>query len=65
MKTKAQAFADLVAVVAEELTISRALTPRQAAERAWHPGGPSVEELTETITRNRQAIARRAERKAS
>jgi hypothetical protein len=65
MKTKAQALADLAVVVREALLISRALTPRQAAERAWHPGGPSVEELTETITKNRQAIARRAERKAS
>lgn len=49
MKTKEQAFQDAADVLAEVVAIVSKLTPRQAAERAWHPGGPSVEVLTEQI----------------
>lgn len=49
MKTKAQALDDASDVLAGVLAIVSKLTPRQAAERAWHPGGPSVEALTEQI----------------
>lgn len=47
-----QGFADYLAECVERTSL---LTPREAAERAWHPGGPSVEELTETIASNRAA----------
>ena len=46
VKTREEALADLGRVVADEVAIITTLTPRAAAERAWHPGGPSVEELT-------------------
>lgn len=49
MKTREQALRDLGRVVAEELAIIARLTPREAGERAWHPGGPSVDVLTEQI----------------
>lgn len=60
-KTKAQALADLGTVVAEALQISRALTSEQAADRAWHPGGPSRADLTALITKNRSEIGRRSQ----
>lgn len=53
MKTREQALEDLGRVVADEMAIVAKLTPREAAERAWHPGGPSVDELTEIITASR------------
>lgn len=49
-KSKEQALADLARVVADEVAIIATLTPMQAAERAWHPGGPPLEELVETIS---------------
>lgn len=49
MKTEQQALQDFADVVAEEMAIVSKLTPREAAERAWHRGGPSVEELTRQI----------------
>lgn len=45
LKTKEEALRDLMQVVAEEVAIIRQLTVREAAERIWVPGGPSVEEL--------------------
>lgn len=57
MKTQAQAMQDLADVVAEEMAIVSKLTPRQAAERAWDRGGPSVEELTAQIEASRAAAA--------
>lgn len=45
MITRDQAFADLARMVAEEGAILDTLTPEQAAERAWHPGGPSKEDI--------------------
>ncbi|WP_300267456.1 hypothetical protein [Microbacterium sp.] len=49
MKTKAQALRDVGLVVAEVAAIVCTLTPEQAAERAWHQGGPSLAVLTEQI----------------
>ncbi|WP_454168138.1 hypothetical protein [Microbacterium lacticum] len=40
MKTKQQALDEAGEVFADALAVVAALTPRQAAERAWHPGGP-------------------------
>lgn len=48
-KTKEQALRDLGRVVAEELEIVRRLTVREAAERIWYAGGPTIEELVERI----------------
>lgn len=55
MITREQALQSLADFVAECAERTGALTPREAAERAWHPGGPSVDELTEIITANRAA----------
>lgn len=49
MKTKEQALRDLGRVVAEAAAIVRTLAAREAAERAWRPGGPSVDDLTVSI----------------
>lgn len=49
MKTKEQALQNVSDGLAEVLAIVSKLTPRQAAERAWHPGGPPIDELTEQI----------------
>lgn len=49
MKTKDQALRDLGRVVADAAAIVTQLTVRQAAERVWHPGGPSMEELMQRI----------------
>ncbi len=49
MKTKAQALREAGEVFADVLAIVSTMSPRQAAERAWHPGGPSLEALTEQI----------------
>lgn len=64
MKTRAQALQDLADVVAEEIAIASKLTPREAAERAWHPGGPSVDDLARQIEADR-AEAREAARTAA
>jgi hypothetical protein len=53
MKTREQALRDLSDVVAEEIAISSRLAPLEAARRAWHPGGPSVEALAEQIAISR------------
>ncbi|WP_417556112.1 hypothetical protein [Microbacterium sp.] len=45
MKTKAQALRDAGAVIAEAVAVIATLTPRQAAERAWVAGGPSLDVL--------------------
>ena len=57
MKTREQALQDLGRVVAEEMAIVAQLTPLEAAQRAWHPGGPSVEELADQITASRGLVA--------
>lgn len=47
-KTREQALRDLGQVIADELREIRQLTPRQAAERAWHPDHRmSLDELTD------------------
>lgn len=57
MKTRAQALADLGRVVAESAAISSRLSPLDAARRAWHPGGPSIEDLADRIAANRARSA--------
>ena len=49
MKTKQQALDEAGEVFADVLAIVSGLTPREAAERAWHSGGPSVDELERQI----------------
>lgn len=49
MKTREQAMRDLGRVVAESVAIASQLTVREAAERVWYPGGPSLEERIERI----------------
>ncbi|HWI29864.1 MAG TPA: hypothetical protein VNT50_00085 [Microbacterium sp.] len=60
MKTREQALRDLGRVVNEAHAISSKLTAREAAERAWHPGGPSVEDLTRQIETSRASMVNRA-----
>jgi hypothetical protein len=45
VKTKAQAMRDAGRVIGEALAVIATLTPREAAERAWVAGGPSLEAL--------------------
>lgn len=58
MKTRQQALRDLGRVVAEAYAVTAHLTAREAAERAWHPGGPPVNELAAQIQTDRDAAAR-------
>lgn len=60
MKTRPQALADLGRVVAESAAITAQLTPIEAARRAWHPGGPSVEVLADRIAEARSRQERAA-----
>lgn len=50
MKTQQQALDEAGEVLADVLAIVSSLTPREAAERAWHPGGPSLDELEQRIS---------------
>lgn len=43
--SKELALEEVAVMVSEQAAILDSLTPRQAAERAWTPGGPSLEEL--------------------
>jgi hypothetical protein len=43
--TKELALAQVAEIVAEQGAILDTLTPEQAAERAWYPGGPSRTEI--------------------
>lgn len=62
VKTKAQALQAVADIVAEEVAIASKLTARGAAERAWHPGGPTVEELTRRIETDREEARENARR---
>lgn len=54
MKTRAEALRDLGRVVAEVAEIVRKLSPREVAERAWHPGHEmSLDELEEHAIKNK------------
>lgn len=53
--TREQAIAEAGAALAEALAERDALTPRQAAEAAHRPGGPSVDELEQRISAQRAA----------
>jgi hypothetical protein len=55
LKTREQALRDLGRVVAASHAITSKLTPLEAAQRAWHPGGPRIEELAQRIAENRAA----------
>ncbi|MGB3376555.1 MAG: hypothetical protein WBA87_15625 [Microbacterium sp.] len=46
MKTKEQALRDAGRVIAKAMQELAQMTPREAAERVWVPGGPSIEELS-------------------
>lgn len=49
MKTKEQALRDLGRVVADAAAIISKLTVREAAERVYQQGGPSMDELMARI----------------
>jgi hypothetical protein len=51
--TKDECIAAAGRALAEALQERDALTPRQAAEAAWRPGGPSVDELEQRIAARR------------
>ena len=59
MEQALQNVADDLAAINE---VTSKLTPREAAERAWHVGGPSVDEIEQDIV---AARARRASRKVA
>lgn len=47
MNAQQRALRDVAQMVREQGLILDGLTAQQAAERAWHPGGPSIEALVE------------------
>lgn len=49
MKARAQAMQDASDVLSDVVATLSKLTPREAAERAWHPGGPPLDELEQQI----------------
>lgn len=53
MKSREQALSEVAALVVEQGQILDRLTPEEAAERAWRPGGPSREEIAEKFRRER------------
>lgn len=53
MKTREQALDDLRRIVAEQGAILDRLTPMEAAQRAFRPGGPSLEELASEFAQTR------------
>lgn len=57
VKSRDQALADAGRVLAEDVAVSSRLSPMEAAQRAWHPGGPSVEDLAAQIAANRATAA--------
>lgn len=53
MLTREQALSEVSALVVEQGRILDTLTPAQAAERAWRPGGPSREDLASRFAAER------------
>lgn len=54
---RAEAIASAGAAIANGLAMRDALPPRQAAELAWTPTGPSVDELERLIRAQRANTA--------
>lgn len=54
MRTRQECIAAAGAALAASIERQSALTPRQAAERAHRPGGPSVDELERRIRAQRE-----------
>jgi hypothetical protein len=48
--TKELALEEVAVMVSEQARILDRLTPLQIAMRAWHPGGPSLDELVQFAT---------------
>lgn len=57
MKTHAQAAQELSDFLAEIRAVVAPLTPLEAAQRAWSPGDPPIEELARQIAEDRARIA--------
>lgn len=57
MKTRSQALRDLGLVIGEIAAQTAGLTPQQAAERAWRPDGPALDDLASQIAAGRGLIA--------
>lgn len=62
--TRADATASAGSAIADGLAMRDALPPRQAAELAWTPTGPSVDELEQRIRDARQVTAQAQARAA-
>ena len=61
MKIRSQALRDLGLVIAEIADHAACLSPREAAERAWHPSHLlSVDELESAIAADRADVGARA-----
>jgi hypothetical protein len=58
VKTRAEALRDVAMLVAEQGAILDSLDPLQAAGRAWHRGGPSVDEIAARFARERCRLDR-------
>lgn len=56
--TRADATTSAGTAIADGLAMRDALPPRQAAELAWTPTGPSVDELERCIREARQMSAK-------
>jgi hypothetical protein len=57
MTPREQAIAEAGRILAAGCARQAALSPREAAEEAYRPGGPSVDELERRITARRQHYA--------
>ncbi|TFV49547.1 hypothetical protein [Blastococcus sp. TF02A-35] len=51
--SREECFAAAGAALAAAIERRDALSPRQAAQAAWRPGGPSVDEIERRITARR------------
>ena len=65
MKTREQALDDLRRIVAEQGRVLDTLTPEEAAERAYRPGGPSRAELAAEFAETRCRLGGVASRAGS
>lgn len=56
MVTKMEAARQAAQILREGHAAAALLTPEEAARRAWHPGGPSLETLIAEITASRAKV---------
>lgn len=58
--TRTEAIASAGAAIADGIALRNSLPPRQAAELAWTPTGPPVDELERMIRAGRGQVAESA-----